>query len=139
MQHIYGPAEVNGIDGAIRVAIVILHNLQHPGTRSLPWFRGGVFPAKLSDAQCSANAVLTASGNASKSRFAEPTQYKGCSPKTSRRNQALIPVLGYHRYDQLGPIAQKALSCLAVLPQAPQTLDGRHEIIRSRQRLGKAR
>jgi hypothetical protein len=50
--------EPNRVDGAIGIPVVILHDLQYTGTRSFPRFRGGMFPAKLSDAQSSTDTIF---------------------------------------------------------------------------------
>jgi hypothetical protein len=45
VQHVHGPTEADGINGAIGVSIVVFHNLQHSGTRSLfHGFAAGCFP-----------------------------------------------------------------------------------------------
>jgi len=64
---------------------VILHNLQHSGTRSLPWLRRRVFPAKLSEAQSSANTVFDRFGKRQQVPFRGTHQYKGCSPRAGPR------------------------------------------------------
>ena len=58
VQYIYCPMEPNRVDGAIRIPVVILHDLQYTRTRSLPRLSRGMFPAKLSDAQSSTDTVF---------------------------------------------------------------------------------
>jgi hypothetical protein len=85
VQYINGPTEANGIDGAVRVPVVVLDNLQYSGPCPFPRLRRGVFAAKLSMLSAVPIPSLTASGNAIKSRFVEPTQYKGRSLRAGGR------------------------------------------------------
>jgi|GEM_PF-6712839 len=58
LQHIYAPGKSDGIDGTIRVSVVILHDLQYAGALALPGLRRRVFTAKLGNAQGSTNTVF---------------------------------------------------------------------------------
>jgi len=42
--------QTNGIDGAIHIDAVVLHDLEHAGTtEAAEWFGDGMFPTLLSD------------------------------------------------------------------------------------------
>src|ERR1019366_4602806 len=97
VQHVYGPTEADGIDGAIGVSVVILHNLQHSGTRSLPRLRRGGFPAKLSEAQSSANTVFDRFGKRQQVPFRRTHPIQRLFAASRSAHQVLIPVLGYHQ------------------------------------------
>jgi len=50
MQSIDPTRQTNGIDGAIHIAAVVLHDLEHAGTtEAAEWFGVGMFPTLLSD------------------------------------------------------------------------------------------
>src|ERR1019366_2362235 len=96
VQHIHGPMEADGIDGAIGASVMILHNLQYSGTRSLPRLRRGVFPAKLSDAQSGANTVFDRFGKRQQVPFRRSHPIQGMFAMSRPAHQVFIPVLGYH-------------------------------------------
>ena len=92
--HIHGPMEADGIDGAIGASVMILHNLQYSGTRSLPWLRRGVFPAKLSDAQSRANTVFDRFGKRQQVPFRRAQAIQGWFAASRPARRVVIPVLG---------------------------------------------
>ena len=58
LQHIYRPPEADGVDGPIRVSVVILNNLQYSRSGSLLRFGRRVFPSELSDPECRSDSVF---------------------------------------------------------------------------------
>jgi hypothetical protein len=52
MKHIDGSFESDGVDRPVGIAPMVLYNLQDAGAFTLPWFRLGMLPAKLSHTQC---------------------------------------------------------------------------------------
>jgi len=85
VQHIYALRKSDGIDGTISVSVLIFHDLQYAWALALPRLPAGCFPPNWAMLRAVPIPSLTASGNASKSRFEEPTQYNGSSPRAGLR------------------------------------------------------
>ena len=87
--------ETDTVENPIGVSVMVSEDLENPGTLSFPWFRGGMFPAKLSDSERSAHFVFHRLGKDEKVplRRADPIE-RPFALSQGPRHDAFIPQLG---------------------------------------------
>src|SRR5215207_1979880 len=80
MQHIHDFLESNGIEGAIRVAVMVLDQFEDTRSLTLPGLGGRVLAPELRQTQGIAHFILPRLRKVRKSLLDEPTQSSGLSP-----------------------------------------------------------